>query len=176
MTTKKSTGRGKLGAHVGSVVKIFNDFYHANERATIAHIEAVKKNGDYKNLELRIAWDLARATKYRDWKFLPKDKQGYITATDTELETLLKQALRKSDIDINKTPKQNTTMTKKRTKPAKASAVTKKATYQKMLKTKVRQGKKVTTAAKEASKTYKEMYGATPTARWKRALREAKHS
>ena len=45
-----------------------------------------------------------------------------------------------------------------------------------MLKTKVRQGKKVTTAAKEASKTYKEMYGATPTARWKRALREAKHS
>jgi len=40
----------------------------------------------------------------------------------------------------------------------------------------VRQGKKVTTAAKEASKTYKEMYGATPTARWKRALREAKHA
>ncbi|KWW24980.1 MAG: hypothetical protein F082_1318 [bacterium F082] len=76
-------------------------------------------------------------------------------------------------------------MTKKRTKPAKASAVTKKAqaiyadqkeTYQKMLKTKVRQGKKVTTAAKEASKTYKELYGATPTARWKRALREAKHA
>lgn len=76
-------------------------------------------------------------------------------------------------------------MTKKRTKPAKASDITKKAqsiyadqkeTYQKMLKTKVRQGKKVTTAAKEASKTYKEMYGATPTARWKRALREAKHS
>lgn len=76
-------------------------------------------------------------------------------------------------------------MPKKRTKPTKASAVTKKAvaiydeqkaTYQKILKTKVRQGKKVTTAAKEASKTYKEMYGATPTARWKRALREAKHS
>ncbi len=76
-------------------------------------------------------------------------------------------------------------MTKKRTKPAKASVVIRKAkaiyddqkeTYQKMLKTKCRQGKKVTTAAKEASKTYKEMYGATPTARWKRALREAKHS
>lgn len=76
-------------------------------------------------------------------------------------------------------------MTKKRTKPVKASAVTKKAqsiydeqkaTYQKLLKTKCRQGKKVTTAAKEASKTYKEMYGATPTARWKRALREAKHA
>ena len=76
-------------------------------------------------------------------------------------------------------------MTKKRTKPAKASAVTKraariydeqKATYQKMLKTKCRQGKKVTTAAKEASAVYKKMYGSTPTARWKRALREAKHS
>lgn len=76
-------------------------------------------------------------------------------------------------------------MTKKRTKPAKASAVTRKAkaiydeqkeTYQKMLKTKCRQGKKVTTAAKEASATYKKLYGATPTARWKRALREAKHS
>ena len=76
-------------------------------------------------------------------------------------------------------------MTKKRTKPAKASAVTRKAkaiyddqkeTYQKMLKTKCRQGKKVTTAAKEASETYKKLYGATPTARWKRALREAKNS
>lgn len=76
-------------------------------------------------------------------------------------------------------------MTKKRTKPTKAAAVTKKAvaiyddqkaTYQKMLKTKVRQGKKVTTAAKEASETYKKLYGATPTARWKRALRDAKHA
>lgn len=86
--------------------------------------------------------------------------------------------------------------TKKRTKkrgvgtmgaterPARATAVTRKAvkiydeqkeTYQKMLKTKCRQGKKVTTAAKEASAVYKQMYGATPTARWKRALREAKH-
>lgn len=76
-------------------------------------------------------------------------------------------------------------MPKKKKAPAKASAVTRKAkaiyddqkaTYQKMLKTKCRQGKKVTTAAKEASATYKQMYGATPTARWKRALREAKHS
>ena len=75
-------------------------------------------------------------------------------------------------------------MPKKRTKPTKASATIKKAqriygeqkeTYQKMIKTKVRQGKKVTTAAKEASKVYKDMYGSTPTARWKRALREAKH-
>ena len=64
-----------------------------------------------------------------------------------------------------------------------ASAVTKKAcaiydeqkaTYQKLLKTKVRQGKKVTTAAKEASKTYKELYGATPSARWRKALRDAR--
>ena len=81
-------------------------------------------------------------------------------------------------------PKTHNTMPKKR-KTAKASSTTRKAakileeqkaTYQKMLKTKIRQGKKVTTAAKEASKTYKELYGATPTARWKRALREAKHS
>ncbi len=74
-------------------------------------------------------------------------------------------------------------MPKTGTKPAKASAVVKKAqaiydeqkaTYQKMLKTKVRQGKKVTTAAKEASDTYKKLYGATPATRWRRALREAK--
>lgn len=51
-----------------------------------------------------------------------------------------------------------------------------KATYQKMLKTKCKQGKKVTTAAREASATYKQLYGATPAARWKRALREAKHA
>ena len=82
-------------------------------------------------------------------------------------------------------PKTKKTMTKKRTAPAKATATTRKAvkiydeqkeTYQKMMKTKVRQGKKVTTAAKEASSVYKQMFGATPTARWKRALREAKHS
>ena len=81
--------------------------------------------------------------------------------------------------------KTQTTMPKKKKAPAKASATIKKAqriygeqkeTYQKMIKTKVRQGKKVTTAAKEASSVYKQMYGATPTARWKRALREAKHS
>lgn len=82
-------------------------------------------------------------------------------------------------------PKTNNTMSKTKKAPAKASAVTKKAvgiyneqkeTYQKLLKSKCRQGKKVTTAAKEASKTYKEMYGATPSARWKRALRQAKNS
>ena len=76
-------------------------------------------------------------------------------------------------------------MATKKRKPAKASATIKKAqciyeeqkdTYKKMLKTKVRQGKKVTTAAKEASATYKKMYGSTPTTRWKRALREARHS
>ena len=74
---------------------------------------------------------------------------------------------------------------KRKKAPAKASATIKKAcaiyddqkeTYRKMVKTKVRQGKKVTTAAKEASDTYKKLYGATPTARWKRALREARHS
>ena len=77
-----------------------------------------------------------------------------------------------------------TKRTKKRTAPAKASAVTKKAvaiyneqkeTYQKMLKTKCRQGMKAPAAATSASKVYKDMYGSTPTARWKRALREAKH-
>ena len=81
-------------------------------------------------------------------------------------------------------PKTQNTMPKKKN-TAKASAAMRKAskiydeqkaTYQKMLKTKVRQGKKVTTAAKEASSVYKQMYGATPMARWKRAIREAKHS
>ena len=74
--------------------------------------------------------------------------------------------------------------TRKTKRPAKASATIKKAqqiyaeqkdVYYKAIKTKVKQGKKVTTAAKEASEVYKKLYGATPTARWKRALREAKH-
>ncbi len=74
-------------------------------------------------------------------------------------------------------------MTKKRTQPAKATATMRRAKkiydeqkkdYQDMLKTKCRQGKKPTTAAKEASAVYKKMYGATPTARWKRAVRMAK--
>lgn len=49
-----------------------------------------------------------------------------------------------------------------------------KQTYQKMLKTKCKQGKKVTTAAREASATYKQLYGATPAARWKHAVKQAK--
>ena len=74
---------------------------------------------------------------------------------------------------------------KKKKSTRKASAVISKACgiyaeqkedYRKMVKTKVRQGKKVTTAAKEASAVYKKMYGATPTARLKHALREAKQS
>lgn len=64
-----------------------------------------------------------------------------------------------------------------------ASAVTRKALsiyagqkadYQKMLKAKCRQGKKPPTAAKEASQTYRALYGATPAARWRRALRAAR--
>ena len=51
-----------------------------------------------------------------------------------------------------------------------------KETYQKMLKTKCKQGKKVTTAAKEASETYKKLFGSTPSIRWKRAIKEAKRS
>ena len=75
-------------------------------------------------------------------------------------------------------------MTKKKKQTGKASATIKKAvkiydeqkkTYQDMVKYKCRNGKTVTEAAREASKTYKGLYGATPTARWKRALREAKH-
>ena len=50
-----------------------------------------------------------------------------------------------------------------------------KATYQKMVKTGIGQGKKVTTAARDASHTYKQLYGATPTARWRRALRHARY-
>ena len=68
-------------------------------------------------------------------------------------------------------------------RPARATATIRKAQsiyadqkkdYQDMVKTKCRQGKRVTTAAKEASAVYKKMYGATPTARWRRALRMAK--
>ena len=51
-----------------------------------------------------------------------------------------------------------------------------KQAYRKMLRTKCRQGKKVTTAAREASATYRQLYGATPSARWNHAVREAKHA
>lgn len=71
--------------------------------------------------------------------------------------------------------KRNTTKASATMRKASKIYEEQKATYQKMLKTKVRQGKKVTVAAKEASKIYKEMYGATPMTRWKRAIREAKH-
>lgn len=90
---------GRFGTLVDNVVEIFNQIYENNKSATDSHVERVKSEGDFKDLETRLAWDVARAAHYWNWDFLPKDRQGFIDATDSQLTTLFKQALRQSNIE-----------------------------------------------------------------------------
>ena len=90
-------GRGHFGNLVDMVTDKFNEFYAAHTKETDEHIEAVKESGEFNDLETRLAWDIARAAKYRNW--LPKDEQGYVNGNDAQLTTLFKQALRNSDIE-----------------------------------------------------------------------------
>lgn len=90
-------GRGRFGNLVDMVTDKFNQFYAAHPEETDKHIEAVKESGEFNDLETRLAWDIARAAKYRNW--LPQDEQGYVIGNDAQLTTLFKQALRNSDIE-----------------------------------------------------------------------------
>lgn len=90
-------GRGHFGGIVDMVTEKFNDFYAAHKEETDIHIDDVKKSGKFNDLETRLAWDIARAARYRDW--MPKDEQGFVQGNDAKLTTLFKQALRKSEID-----------------------------------------------------------------------------
>ena len=68
-------GRGQLGGLVNTATEKFNEFYMAHKDACISHINAVKEGGEFNDLENRLAWDFARATRYQDW--MPRDEQGY---------------------------------------------------------------------------------------------------
>lgn len=91
-------GRGEFGSSVDTVVEMFNNAYNKNKEKIDNHIQAVKESKQYRDLNVRIAWDIARALKYLTWDFLPKDEQGYISVDDSKLTTLFVQALKKSDI------------------------------------------------------------------------------
>ena len=90
-------GRGKLGGLVNTATEKFNEFYMAHKDACISHINAVKESGEFNDLETRLAWDFARATRYQDW--MPRDEQGYPVGNDAQKSTLFKQALRNSAIE-----------------------------------------------------------------------------
>lgn len=186
---KSSKGRGKLGDLVEKVTEKFNDIFHRADASIIVHIEHVAKSGEAKDLYKRIAWDVARAAKYQSWDFLPKDRQGFITATDSELSTLFVQAIKKSDIDKYikreiKTKKTTVMTRKKTTTKAHGSSTTmrdasrilkaQKDDYQKIFRAEVKKSKDPKAGAKKAGKIYRDRYGATATARWKKALKCAK--
>lgn len=76
-------------------------------------------------------------------------------------------------------------MTKKRTTAKKRSGATtmscaskilkaQKADYQHIFRTEVKKSKNPKEGAKKAGKIYRDRYGATATARWKKALKRAK--
>ena len=90
-------GRGKLGGLVNTATEKFNEFYMAHKDACISHINAVKESGEFNDLENRLAWDFARATRYQDW--MPRDEQGYPVGNGAQISTLFKQALRNSAIE-----------------------------------------------------------------------------
>jgi len=90
---------GRFRDLVDNVAEIFNQIYENNKNVTDSYIEKVKSEGNFKDLETRLAWDIARATHYWKWDFLPKDEQGFIDSNDSQLTTLFKQALRQSNIE-----------------------------------------------------------------------------
>lgn len=94
-------GRGTFGEYVDQVTDRFNEFYRANKKKVDDYIEIVKASGEVvKSLDVRIAWDIARACRYQDWEFWPRTNGGFIDATDAQINTLLLQALKKSDIKL----------------------------------------------------------------------------
>lgn len=188
----KITGRGKYGYLVGNVVDKFNDFYRKHKIWTDNHISEVKKSGKYANLEVRIAYDIARMSNYLKWDFLPKDSGGFISMNDSELKTLLVQGLKKSEISLTtkSKPKTNTTMRKTTTKRkttarkstggntiARAASILKgqKKEYQRIFAAEVKKrGVDSRTAAEKAGSVYRKKYGSTPTERWRKAIGKAK--
>lgn len=90
-------GRGHFGGIVDMTIEKFNEFYMAHKNETDMYINKVKASGDFNDLETRLAWDIARATRYMEW--MPKDEQGYTAGNDAQITTLFKQALRKSSIE-----------------------------------------------------------------------------
>ena len=90
-------GRGRFGDLVDMATEKFNKLYIAHKNEVDAHINEVKASGKFKDLETRLAWDIAHATRYMEW--MPKDEQGFPVGTDAQLSTLFKQALRNSSIE-----------------------------------------------------------------------------
>ena len=90
-------GRGRFGNLVDMATEKFNEFYMAHKKETDMHINYVKESGEFNDLETRLAWDIARATRYQNW--MPKDEQGFTLGNDAQKATLFKQALRNSSIE-----------------------------------------------------------------------------
>lgn len=93
----ENNGRGTLSYLIPCTIDRFNEFYHANKEKCDEYILKVKESNDYKDLETRLSWDFARATRYFDW--MPKGDDGFVLGNSAQLTTLFKQALRKSDIE-----------------------------------------------------------------------------
>lgn len=198
------TGRGKYGHLVGNVVDVFNSYYRNNRSKVDNYVIELKKSGKYDSLEVRVAYDIARANNYMRWDFLPKDSHGFLTMNDSELKTLLVQGLKKSEISLSPAAKAKTATAKKtatRTKTdttmrktttrrkttarkstggntiARAASILKgqKKEYQKIFAAEVKKrGVDSRTAAEKAGSVYRKKYGSTPTERWRRAVGKAK--
>ena len=189
MNTQTTKGRGRFGSHVGDVVKKFNGIYSKRKKDIDALILSAKKDIRVKDLETRVAFDIARGLKYWDWDFWPKTSGGYIDATDDQLKTLFVQALRKSNIKLDKNEKP--TVMRKSTKRSACSSSKRrggnstirmatgllkeqKKDYQKIFRSEVKKAKDPKEGAKRAGRIYREKYGATAEDRWKKALKRAK--
>ena len=82
---------------VDTATEKFNNLYASHKNEVDEHIKEVKESGDFKDLETRLAWDIARAANYLDW--MPKGPDGYISGNDSHITTVFKKALRNSNIE-----------------------------------------------------------------------------
>ena len=77
----------KLKAELNTVIKALQDIKHLIPE----HVELVKQDGNYKDLETRIAWDCLRAVMGTKWICNLYDRYD---CNDTHITTLAKKALK----------------------------------------------------------------------------------
>lgn len=77
----------KLKAELNTVIKAFQGIKHLIPE----HVELVKQEGTYEDLETRIAWDCLRSAKGTNWICNLYDRYD---CNDKHITTLAKAALR----------------------------------------------------------------------------------
>lgn len=90
----------KLQKYHDIVTKAFKDFAsnEENHKQLVRYISIVKSEGDYKNLEVRIAWDLLRVCFHRG--FVTEEFYEKYGANDDHVTTLVTKCFRDANLGV----------------------------------------------------------------------------